>query len=35
VLKEGFEFSGLHHRGIDDALNLAKVFNKFLYQWEH
>ena len=31
--REGFEFDGTHHRGIDDAENLAKIFNKFLDVW--
>ncbi len=31
---EGFEFSGQHHRGIDDAINLAKLFTKFLDIWQ-
>lgn len=35
VEKEGFEFSGTHHRGIDDALNLAKVFTKYLDEWQY
>ena len=35
VLKEGFEFTGIHHRGISDAENLAKVFVKFLDEWQH
>ena len=33
VEKEGFEFTGTHHRGIDDAVNLVKVFNKYLDEW--
>ncbi len=33
VEKEGFEFTGTHHRGIDDAANLAKVFIKYLDEW--
>ncbi len=33
VEKEGFEFTGTHHRGIDDAENLAKVFTKYLDEW--
>ena len=28
VEKEGFEFEGIHHRGISDAENLAKIFSK-------
>jgi len=33
VEKEGFEFTGIHHRGISDAENLAKVFRKYLDEW--
>ncbi len=33
VEKEGFEFTGTHHRGIDDAENLAKIFGKYLDEW--
>ena len=33
VVKEGFEFTGVHHRGIADAENLTKVFNKYLDEW--
>ncbi|MEO1435970.1 MAG: 3'-5' exonuclease [Bacteroidota bacterium] len=35
VLTEGFEFEGTHHRGIDDAINLAKVFAKYFDDWRH
>ncbi len=35
VEKEGFEFAGTHHRGIDDALNLSKVFCKYITQWHY
>lgn len=34
VEKEGFEFTGIHHRGISDAENLAKVFGKYLDEWQ-
>ena len=34
VEHEGFEFTGTHHRGIDDAENLAKVFAKYLDVWQ-
>lgn len=34
VEKEGFEFEGAHHRGIDDAVNLAKIFLKYQNQWQ-
>lgn len=30
---EGFEFTGVHHRAIDDAENLAKLFLKYLDEW--
>ncbi len=33
VESEGFDFDGDHHRGIDDALNLAKIFIKLLDDW--
>ena len=33
VKKEGFEFTGIHHRGISDAENLAKVFVKYIDEW--
>jgi len=33
VEKEGFEFSGTHHRAIDDADNLVKVFLKHRDEW--
>ncbi len=35
VLKEGFEFTGTHHRGFDDAVNLAKIFAKYLDVWQY
>lgn len=35
VEREGFEFEGTHHRGIDDAINLSKVFIKYLNQWQY
>lgn len=30
---EGFTLQGTHHRGIDDARNIAKIFRKYLGQW--
>jgi inhibitor of KinA sporulation pathway (predicted exonuclease) len=33
VEKEGFDFTGIHHRGISDAENLAKIFGKYLDEW--
>lgn len=35
VEKEGFEFEGIHHRGMDDAVNLAKLFVKYFHNWKH
>lgn len=35
VKKEGFEFTGIQHRGIADAENLAKVFTKHLDMWQY
>jgi len=35
VEREGFEWEGIHHRGISDAINLAKVFDKYLTQWAY
>ncbi|MDX1942706.1 MAG: 3'-5' exonuclease [Saprospiraceae bacterium] len=35
VNAEGFEFTGTHHRGIDDAENLARVFAKYLDEWRY
>ena len=34
IEKEGFEFTGMHHRGISDAENLAKIFCKHLDIWQ-
>ena len=34
VKREGFEFTGQHHRAISDAENLAKIFIKYLEDWE-
>ena len=33
VEREGFEFEGIHHRAISDAVNLAKVFVKYMEEW--
>lgn len=33
VLQEGFEFTGIQHRAISDAENLAKVFLKYFDEW--
>ncbi|MEM9823913.1 MAG: 3'-5' exonuclease, partial [Bacteroidota bacterium] len=32
--REGIEFTGIHHRGISDAENLAKIFTKYLDEWQ-
>lgn len=34
VEREGFEFTGMHHRAISDAENLAKIFVKYLDSWQ-
>ena len=34
VLREGFEFTGTHHRALADAENLAKIFAKYLDVWQ-
>lgn len=31
---EGFRLDGTHHRGIDDAKNIAKIFIKYFDLWE-
>ncbi len=33
VKLEGFEFTGIHHRAISDAENLAKIFVKHFKEW--
>lgn len=33
VKKEGFEFTGIHHRAISDAENLAKIVIKYIDEW--
>lgn len=35
TIKEGFEFEGIHHRGISDAENLTKIFKKYLDEWQY
>lgn len=35
VEHEGFEFTGEHHRAISDAQNLAKVFVKYIDEWQY
>ena len=34
VEKEGFDWVGTHHRGIDDAINLTQIFIKFFDRWK-
>ena len=31
--KEGISLEGTHHRGIDDARNIAKIFQKYGHRW--
>lgn len=33
--REGFDFTGEHHRAIDDAENLAKIFVRLLDMWQY
>lgn len=33
VQREGFEFTGIQHRAISDAENLAKIFLKYFDEW--
>jgi 3'-5' exoribonuclease 1 len=33
IEKNGFEFEGIHHRAISDALNLSKIFKEYLDEW--
>lgn len=33
VDKEGFEFTGIQHRAISDAENLAKIILKYIDEW--
>lgn len=32
---EGFDFTGVYHRAISDAQNLAKVFMKYIDEWQY
>ncbi len=33
IKHEGMEFTGIHHRAISDAENLAKIFVKYIDDW--
>lgn len=33
--REGFEFEGNHHRALDDSINTAKIFVKYLDEWRY
>jgi len=33
LIEEGMKLTGAHHRGIDDARNIAKIFLKYLNKW--
>ncbi len=33
LAREGYEFTGTHHRAIDDAENLVKIFRSHLDEW--
>ncbi len=33
IKQEGLTFEGTHHRGIDDAKNIAKIFLKYFDDW--
>ena len=35
VEAEGFEWEGEHHRALPDARNLAKLFRKFIDEWQY
>ncbi len=35
VMREGFEFEGIHHRGISDAENLVKIFLRHIDVWQY
>lgn len=35
LMREGFEFEGTHHRALDDTLNMAKLFLKYLDLWQY
>ena len=33
--QEGIDLAGTHHRGIDDARNITKLFLKYFGQWKY
>ena len=35
VKLEGYDFTGIYHRGISDAHNLAKIFVKYIDEWQY
>lgn len=35
IKHEGMEFTGIHHRAISDAENLAKIFIKYIDMWQY
>lgn len=35
IKHEGMEFTGIHHRAISDAENLAKIFVKYIDMWKY
>ncbi|MEH0153839.1 3'-5' exonuclease [Limibacter armeniacum] len=35
LLSEGIILEGTHHRGIDDARNIAKIFLKYFDKWNY
>jgi 3'-5' exoribonuclease 1 len=35
LTSEGLEFEGRQHRGIDDAKNLVKLFNRYVDEWRY
>ncbi|MBK7008166.1 MAG: exonuclease domain-containing protein [Saprospiraceae bacterium] len=35
IKHEGMEFTGIHHRAISDAENLAKIFIKYIDMWKY
>ena len=34
IINENMKIDGTHHRGIDDARNIAKIFIKYFDQWQ-